>query len=665
MPNRLADATSPYLLQHADNPVDWFEWGEDAFAEARSSHRPIFLSVGYSACHWCHVMAHESFEDDTTAALMNEWFVNVKVDREERPDVDRVYMDAVQAMTGRGGWPMSVWLTPDGRPFFAGTYFPSAPRHGMPSFTEVCRSVHEAWETRRDDLLEQSERLTLAIGRPTSQSSSGISEEDLRGAFASVQRSFDHTHGGFGGAPKFPQTPVLQFLLDASETPWGGEAREMLDLSLDQMAAGGLRDHVGGGFARYAVDGHWEIPHFEKMLYDNAQLASVYLRSWHAGGPERHRDIAVETIEYVLRDLLLPGGGVASAEDADSEGEEGLFYTWPYGEFVDVAGDLAPLAIDLWGVTERGNFEGRNHLRSVRRAEDVAALHGVTAEDVVRAARTVLERLYERRESRVRPGLDDKVVAAWNGLLLVPLAEGGVLLDRPDLDEEAKGIARFVRNEMRRDDGLLHRTWAKGQAGPIGVLEDHAGFAVGLCALHQATGEAEWLTWARELVALIPDHFEADGRLHSTADVVDDLPIRPQDVSDNPHPSGSSLAVEAFLTVGHLTNDPSLLARAEDAARGSFELARRAPTAVGSLLATLTAFVDPRELAIVGPDPTPLLAVYRERYRRGTVLGFAEAPDMAIPLTEGRAGDGTRAFVCRGFVCDAPVDDPEALRTLL
>ncbi len=279
MPNRLADATSPYLLQHADNPVDWFEWGAPAFDEAKASNRPVFLSVGYSACHWCHVMAHESFEDEATATLMNEWFVNVKVDREERPDVDSVYMDAVQAMTRRGGWPMSVWLTPDGRPFFAGTYYPASPRHGMPSFTEVCRSVHDAWEERRADLLDQSERLTLAIGRRLPVGSMAASEEDLRAAFSTIQHSFDQTHGGFGGAPKFPQTPVLQFLLDASLQPWGDGAREMLDRTLDRMAAGGLRDHVGGGFARYAVDGHWEIPHFEKMLYDNAQLASVYLRS--------------------------------------------------------------------------------------------------------------------------------------------------------------------------------------------------------------------------------------------------------------------------------------------------------------------------------------------------------------------------------------------------
>ncbi|NND84421.1 MAG: thioredoxin domain-containing protein [Acidimicrobiia bacterium] len=665
MPNRLADATSPYLLQHADNPVDWFEWGEEAFAAARDRNVPIFLSVGYSACHWCHVMAHESFEDDDTAALMNDWFVNVKVDREERPDVDSVYMDAVQAMTRRGGWPMSVWLTPDGRPFFAGTYYPSAPRHGMPSFTEVCRSVHDAWTDRRTELLDQSERLTLAIGRRLPEGKEAVSEEDLRAAFEALRRSFDHTHGGFGGAPKFPQTPVLQFLLDASLRPWGEGARDMLDRTLDQMAAGGLRDHVGGGFARYAVDGHWEIPHFEKMLYDNAQLASVYLRSWHAGGPEHHRDIAIETIEYVLRDLALPDGGIASAEDADSEGEEGLFYTWPHEEFVEVAGDLAPLALELWGVTERGNFEGRNHLRSVRRADEVAERHGTTPEAVVAAAREVLDRLFERRAGRVRPGLDDKVVAAWNGLLLAPLAEGGVLLDKPEWVEAARGIARFVRDTMRRPDGLLHRTWAKGTVGPVGVLEDHAGFAVGLCALHQATGEAEWLTWARELVALIPEHFEEGGRLHATAGLVDDLPVRPQDLSDNPQPSGSSLAVHAFLTVGHLTNDPDLLARAEQAASGSMELVRRAALGVGSLLATRTAFLDPRELAIVGPDPGPLLEVLRSTYRPGTVLGFAAAPHPEIPLTDARGGEGTLAYVCRGFVCDAPVGDPEALRTAL
>ncbi len=367
----------------------------------------------------------------------------------------------------------------------------------------------------------------------------------------------------------------------------------------------------------------------------------------------------------MLRDLALPDGGIASAEDADSEGEEGLFYTWHYDEFVEVAGDLAPIAIDLWGVTQRGNFEGRNHLRSVRRADEVAERHHTTAETVVAGAREVLTRLHDRRAGRVRPGLDDKVVAAWNGLLLTPLAEGGVLLDRPEWLEAARAIARFVRSSMRRDDGLLHRTWAKGTAGPIGVLEDHAGFALGLCALHQATGEAEWLTWARELVAIIPEFFEADGVLHATASIVDDLPVRPQDLSDNPHPSGSSLAFEAFLTVGHLTNDPELLRRAEVVAAGSMELVRKAPLGVGSLLAARTAFSSPREVAIVGPDPESLLRVVHATYRPGTVIGFAPEPTPGIPLTEGRSASGTQAYVCRGFVCDAPVSEPDALRDAL
>ncbi len=663
--NRLAASTSPYLLQHADNPVDWYEWGESAFAEARRRDVPIFLSVGYSACHWCHVMAHESFEDGATAAVMNDRFVNIKVDREERPDVDTLYMDAVQAMNGHGGWPMSVWLTPRGLPFHAGTYFPPRPRHGMPSFLEVCAAVSEAWRDRQAAVIGHAGSLGAAVGRILPPAEKDVGQSQLEAALSSVRRSFDRVHGGFGGAPKFPQAPVLDFLLKASGRPWGGDAAEMLHLTLDAMASGGLRDHIGGGFARYTVDGHWEIPHFEKMLYDNAQLAALYFRAWWVGGPDHYRDIAVETLDYVLRDLALPGGGFASAEDADSEGEEGLFYTWPLDEFVEVAGDLGPVASDLWGVTADGNFEGRNHLRLTASFEEVAHRHGLGTQDVIEAARVVRARLFERRATRVRPGLDDKVVTAWNGLLLRVLAEAGSVLGEQRFLDAAGANARFVIGEMRdRDSGLLRRSWAKGRVGPAGVLADQAGYALGLLALYEATGEVEWFETADELLRLIPEHFIDGSTVHATT--ATDLIARPQDLSDNPEPSGSSLAHEGFVRLGLLTNDPGLLDLATLVARGSGLLVERAPAAVGHLLATLAAHEESRELAIIGPDAASLLAEHRTTYRPGTVVAWSEGVATTPPLLAHRGEPGrTLAYLCRGFVCDAPVDSRQALRDLL
>ncbi len=663
--NRLSKSISPYLLQHADNPVAWHEWGAAAFAEAAERDVPIFLSVGYSACHWCHVMAHESFEDSDTAAIMNDLFVNVKVDREERPDVDSIYMDAVQAMTGRGGWPMSVWLTPTGLPFHAGTYFPPTPRHGMPSFLEVCSAVSRAWKGQPDEVLDHAARLTAAVSRVMPPAEENLGAADLTAAFEMVRRSFDATHGGFGGAPKFPQAPVLHFLLNASVQPWADGATGMLHITLDRMAAGGLRDHVGGGFSRYTVDGHWEIPHFEKMLYDNAQLAALYLRAWRAGGPDRYRDIAVETIGYVLRDLTLPGGGFASAEDADSEGEEGLFYTWTSEEFAEVAGESAAITGDLWGVTATGNFEGRNHLRLVASLEEVATRHAVTPDEVEHSARQVLNRLFERRNRRVRPGLDDKVVAAWNGLMLTALAEAGAALGEERFLAAGRANARFVLSEMRdADSGLLHRSWAKGRLGPGGVLADQAGYGLGLLALYEATGEPEWFTAAEDLIRAIPGHFMDGATVHATT--ATDLIARPQDLSDNPEPSGSSLAHEAFRRLGMLTNDITLLELAETVAKGSARIAERSPTAVGHLLATLSAHLDAAELAIVGPDPHALLASYRSAYRPGVVLAWSLEPTSTPPLLAQRGEPGTTlAYVCRGFVCDRPVSTPDELRTRL
>ncbi|MEX1286999.1 MAG: thioredoxin domain-containing protein [Acidimicrobiia bacterium] len=662
MPNRLVDATSPYLLQHADNPVDWFEWGDEAFVEARRRDVPIFLSVGYSSCHWCHVMAHESFEDPTTAAEMNAAFVNVKVDREERPDVDAIYMNAVQGMTGRGGWPMSVWLTPDGEPFFAGTYFPAEPRHGMRSFRQVVAAVGATWDRQREEVAGQAARLTAAIGRTLPAGDAPVDDDALAAAYGRIVGQADRTFGGFGGAPKFPQAPVLDFLARVADRPWAPEARPIVAATLDAMAAGGLRDHVGGGFARYSVDARWEIPHFEKMLYDNAQLIRLYLRSWQAGGPDRHRDVAVSTIEYVLRDLKLDGGAFASAEDADSEGEEGLFYTWTLDEVRAVTGDDAPVAEALWGITASGNFEGRNHLRVVATVADVAERLGMTPDEVRDAAGRALGALFAARSSRVRPGLDDKVVVGWNGLMIRALAEAGALLGEPGYLDAATRAADFVLTEAARPDGRLHRTWAKGRPGPAGVLEDHASMAMAAFTLYQSTGDGRWYARAERLTRLIPEWFTADGALYATAHDVDDLVVRPTDQMDNPSPSGSSLATEALWTLALYTGEAALSDAAESAVAEASLLVDRYPSAVGHLMAVVASLSDAREVAVVGPDADRVAAPVRRALPHDVVLATSTDGVESIPLLADRhREDETLAYVCRRFVCDRPVASAEEL----
>ncbi|HSG78943.1 MAG TPA: thioredoxin domain-containing protein [Acidimicrobiia bacterium] len=670
MPNRLAAETSPYLLQHADNPVDWYPWGEEAFAEARRRGRPILLSVGYSSCHWCHVMAHESFEDHETARVMNELFVNVKVDREERPDVDAIYMEAVQAMTGRGGWPMTVFLTPDGEPFFAGTYFPPDDRHGHPSFLRVMGAVSEAWVERRSEVVDQAGRLAATIGQRVEPTSELPDRTHLEAAYRRIVGNADATYGGFGGAPKFPQQPSLEFLLRTVDEEWASEARSVLGHALSAMAAGGIRDHVGGGFARYSVDREWEIPHFEKMLYDNAQLARLYLWGWRELGVAAFRDVAIDTIEYVLRDLTGDHGGFLSAEDADSEGEEGRFYVWSLAEFLEVAGpDDGPAVAALYGVTEGGNFEGANHLRLVRELGEVAADHGTTPEALREAVGRVRRRLFERREGRVRPGLDDKVVTAWNGLMLRALAEAGAALGEDRYLEAARANARFVLSELRDGDERLLRSWGKGRTSGRGFLEDHGAYALGLLALYQATGETEWFVAARDLVDTAIERFaDPDGGWFSTADDAEALITRPRDVMDNPSPSGSSLLAEAAQLVGLLTGDHRYTEAVERSVLAAGQLIDRYPQAVGHLLGVVHTMVrGPKELAVVGPAATELASVASERYRPHVAVAMASGePDGTVPLLADRYRDGeTLAYVCEDFACLAPVGDAEALRGLL
>ncbi len=674
MANRLAESSSPYLLQHADNPVDWHEWGAEAFDLAATTDRPVLLSVGYSACHWCHVMAHESFEDDATAAYMNEHFVNVKVDREERPDVDRVYMEAVQAMTGRGGWPMTVFLTPAGDPFFAGTYFPKEDRAGYPSFRRLMEAITDAWRNRRDELTSQAARIVASLSREPAPTEGLPDEETVAKAYAALLASFDAEHAGFGGAPKFPQAPTLELLLRLAGRPAYPEAAAMLSATLGAMADGGIYDHLGGGFARYSVDQRWLVPHFEKMLYDNALLARVYVRGWQVTGRDLFRAVAVETLDYMLSDLLLPGGGFASAEDADSEGEEGKFYVFAHDEFHAVVGEAdGALAADYFGVTAGGNFEGATILHRARTADAVADDHGVAAADVEAAVGRARSALLRHRSGRVRPGLDDKVVAAWNGLAVRALAEAGAVLGEPRYVQAAERTARFLLAELRTGDGRLLRSWRERPGTVPGFSEDYGAVAVALLTLYQVTGAPGWYRDAQRLVDDLLELFaDADGSLYATAADAEELIVRPRDVMDNPAPSGASLAAEALLMLAAYTGEARYVTALDAVLRQAGQLLDKYPLAVGHLLAVAaTRLFGVAEVAIVGDAADPargaLERVVWEEFRPDCVLAVGDGDGAGVvPLLHGRAGsDGPLAFVCEGFVCDLPTGDPDDLRTQL
>jgi uncharacterized protein YyaL (SSP411 family) len=646
MPNRLASSTSPYLLQHQDNPVDWHEWGEEAFAEAAASGRPILLSVGYSACHWCHVMAHESFEDPETAAYMNEHFVNVKVDREERPDVDSIYMEAVQAMTGRGGWPMTVWLTPEGEPFYAGTYFPNEERYGMPSFRQVLAGITDAWEHRNEELVAQASRLTEAVSNTIPVAAEPPGEEALQLAYRSLRNEFDQIHGGFGGAPKFPQQPVLEFLLRIQGEEWASEAADMLRTTLSAMADGGIHDQLGGGFARYSVDSHWLVPHFEKMLYDNAQLARLYLWAGIELGEPRFLEVARGTLDYLLTDLRHPDGGFFSAEDADSEGVEGKFYVWDRDELDDVLGEDAATAADFFDVTEEGNFEGSN------------ILHRPTGAPWSDDIESIRARLLERRSGRVRPGLDDKVVAAWNGLALKAFAEAGAALGDERYLDAARDAAGFIADHLIVD-GTLMRSWREGRTSVPGFLDDYAAVALGMFSLFAATGEYRWYEIGRDLTLAINDRFaDPDGGYFDTAVDAEGLIKRPKSQSDNPSPSGASMAAEAELTLAGYTGRDDLRRSAMNALNSAGLLMERFPSMVGHHLSVLFSAGRMRELAVVGPSWAELAVPYWERFRPEVVLAPSPSGDESIPLFEDRTATGsTLAYLCEQQLCNLPTDD--------
>ncbi len=670
MMNRLADATSPYLLQHRSNPVDWYPWGREAFAAARSRDVPILLSVGYAACHWCHVMAHESFEDEPTAAFMNEHFVNVKVDREERPDIDRIYMDAVQAMTGRGGWPMTVFLDHDGRPFYAGTYFPKDDRPGYPSFMRLLATLADAWKNRRDEIDHNALQLVAAVQRTIEPSDDLIGSATVEAALTTIGDSFDGEHGGIGRAPKFPQAPVLELLLRTAATGQPSAA-EMLAFTLERMAAGGIYDQIGGGFARYSVDRVWLVPHFEKMLYDNALLARIYLRAAQVLERPEFTRIARETLRYLDRDLGLDGGGFASAEDADSEGVEGKFYVWDIDEFTDVAGADAAVAADVFGVEPGGNFEGMSILYHPLDFDEVAARHGITVGDVRSVVDRVTPRLLARRTARVRPALDDKVVAAWNGLAIRAFAEAAVVLDDDSYRARAVAAARFVRDELVDGDRLM-RSWRNGATSGPGFCDDYAACAVGFYELFRATGDGEWFDLADRLTDAMVERFgDPAGGFFTNAGDAEQLIARPKDLMDNPVPSGNSLAIEALLNQQAYTgrNRQTVITGAFRALGG---LSEAFPTAVAYAIALRhSMLVGIREVAVVG-DPQDETRLAMERvlaagFRPHCISISAVASETPIvPLLAGRsAPGGSAAYVCRDFVCEAPVTTAADLRRLV
>jgi hypothetical protein len=564
---------------------------------------------------------------------------------------------------------MTVWLTPAGKPFFAGTYFPPDDRHGMPSFRRVMASVAEAWSERRDGIEDQASHLTATISREVPPTDSIPGSSALATAYRQLEASFDHVHGGFGGAPKFPQQPVLEFLLRATGRAWAPEAERMVETTLEQMAAGGIRDHVGGGFARYAVDGHWLIPHFEKMLYDNAQLARLYLRASQVIGNDHFREIAVETLDYLARDLRHRNGGFYSAEDADSEGIEGKFYVWTESEFRSVVGSGADVAGAYFGVDAAGNFEGDNHLHEAVPLSQVAERFDMTTEEASEIVATAKVALLERRLTRVRPGLDDKIITGWNGLALRAFAEAGAVLEDDGYLEIARQNARFILANLRKPDGRLLRSWGKGIATIPGFLDDYAGYALGLFTLYQATGEVEWYVEAERLVREMLRLFTHDGRLYSTGSDAEQLITRPQDQMDNPLPSGSSLAAEALLWLSLYTGEADLAGAVESAIRDSASLVGQYPSAVGHLLAVLTSMdIGTHEVAIVGPEPHELSRVLWESFQPELVIAIDRAgtDGKTVPLLRDRASEGkTLAYVCEGFVCRLPVSDPAELRAQL
>ncbi|HEY2600739.1 MAG TPA: thioredoxin domain-containing protein [Thermoleophilaceae bacterium] len=650
MANRLAHETSPYLLQHKDNPVDWYAWGPEALDRAKSEERPILVSIGYSACHWCHVMEHESFEDEQTAAEMNERFVCIKVDREERPDVDAIYMEACQAMTGHGGWPLNVFLTPEQVPFYAGTYFPPEPRHGLPSWRQVLAAIDEAWRERRDEIEDGAGRIVqrLSGGALLEPSQEELDPAGLDQAVERLRQTFDARNGGFGGAPKFPPASAIEFLLHRGE-------REMTAQTLHAMAAGGMYDQIGGGFARYSVDAHWIVPHFEKMLYDNALLARAYLHGWQVTGEPRFEQVCRETLDWALREMRAPEGGFYSALDADSEGVEGKFYVWTLDEVRAVLGADADAAIAWFGMSEQGNFEGRN----------IPVRSGSEPPPNLREIR---KRLYDVRAERVWPGLDDKRLTSWNALMISAMAEAGAVLGEPRYLDAARAAGGFVLRAMRDENGRLLRTYKDGRAHLNAYLEDHAFLVEALLTLYESSFDPRWFAAARELADELIARFADDerGGFFETSSDHEQLVARRKDLEDNPIPGGNSSAAYGLLRLSALSGEYSYADRAEGVLRLLSDLAPRHPQAFAHLLQALDfRLAQTKEVALAGTDTAELEHVVRAKFRPHIVLAGGD-PD-GVPLMEGRTpvNGHAAAYVCQQFACQRPVTEPAELEALL
>ncbi|HMB87407.1 MAG TPA: thioredoxin domain-containing protein [Methylomirabilota bacterium] len=675
--NRLASETSPYLLQHAHNPVDWYPWSPEAFELARREDKPVLLSVGYSACHWCHVMERESFENDDIAALMNQLFVSIKVDREERPDVDQIYMQAVQSMTGRGGWPMTVFLTPDGVPFYGGTYFPPEDRHGMPAFPRLLRSIADAYHSRRGEVLEAGRQLVETMGQSgrLTGSTSLLGRDVLTRAYLGIGGEFDERDGGLGQAPKFPQPMTWEAVLRVARRTGDARGLGMLRHTLTRMARGGIYDQLGGGFHRYSVDGQWLVPHFEKMLYDNAQLASLYLHGWLATGDPLYRRIAEETLDYVRREMTHPAGGFYSAQDADSEGVEGKFFVWSADEIRAVLGDpaLARAALAYWGVDDGPNFEGHSILFVPREPEEVAGTLGMTVDELMTAIGRARALLHAAREPRVHPALDDKVLASWNGLMLAAFAEAASVLGRADYLAAAVRNAEFLGKQMVRDGRLL-RSWKDGQARITGYLEDYSMVGAGLLSLYEATFDRRWLDESRRLAEeALRLFWSADlNAFFDTGHDQEALVVRPRNLFDNAVPSGTSVAIDWLLRLAVIVGEERYEAIALKALRPMADLMQRYPSGFGRYLSALDFHLGPvAEVALVwrpGEERAmgPLLDTVFGRYQPNrVVVGAAEGEAAAagLPLLAERATVGGRptAYVCRHYVCQLPVTEPDAL----
>jgi uncharacterized protein len=678
MPNKLINETSPYLLQHAHNPVDWYPWGPEALERAQAEDKPILLSIGYSACHWCHVMERESFENEEIAALMNRYFVSIKVDREERPDLDSIYMAATQAMTQHGGWPMTVFLTPEGAPYYAGTYFPPNDRGGMPGFARVVQSLGEAYQKERDRVAENADRVRAYLQQQSAPhaDSGDIPESLLSQAVTNLKQQFDWTHGGFRGAPKFPQPMNLETLLRAWRRTGDDDALNMVEHTLQKMIRGGIHDQLGGGFHRYSVDAKWLVPHFEKMLYDNAQLARLLLETHQATGKSLYQRAAIATLDYVRREMTDPAGGFYSSQDADSEGEEGKFFVWTPADIQAVVGRTdAPIVCRYLDVTQSGNFEGKNILNVPEEPDVVAEAFSTSVEKLESVIARARARLFDAREARVKPGRDNKVLTSWNGLMLHAFALAARLFGRGDFQAVAEANARFLLNELRRDGRLL-RTWKDGRAQLSAYLEDYAFLIDGLLALHEATLDPSWLIEARGLTDTMLDLFWVQGEgFYDTARDHEVLVTRPRDLFDNATPSGNSVATEVLLRSSVLTGESRYADRAREVMSSLATLMERAPGGFGRLLAGVDFYhAPPRELAIIGrlesTETRRLLDVASRPYAPNLVLAGCDDGDRRArgfpvladrPLREGKA----TAYFCEHYVCKAPVTSSDELAALL